>query len=86
MAERGFTISGHNHPICPVMMYDSEKCQAMGRMMADRGIFVIPFSFPVVASGKERIRVQLSVLHEKEDIDRTMDAFYECGKELGVVA
>ena len=85
MAERGFTISGHDHPICPVMVYDSHKALAIGRMMAEKNIFVIPFAFPVVASGKERIRVQISTTHSEEDIERTMDAFYECGKELGLV-
>jgi len=85
MTARGFTISGDDHPISPVMVYDSHKAQALGKMMAERGIFVIPFSFPVVASGKERIRTQISVVHSEEDIERTMDAFAECGKELGII-
>ena len=85
MTARGFTISGNDHPISPVMIYDSHKAQAMGKMMAERGIFVIPFSFPVVARGKERIRVQISCVHSEEDIERTMDAFEECGKELGII-
>jgi len=85
MEAAGFTISGHDHPICPVMTYDAHKNQALGRLMADEGIFVIPFSFPVVASGKERIRVQISTTHTNEDIDRTVAAFIKGGLELGII-
>lgn len=85
MESHGFTISGNDHPICPVMVYDSHKNQALGRLMAAEGIFVIPFSFPVVASGKERIRVQISATHSMEDIDRTVAAFAKGGKELGII-
>lgn len=85
MEAAGFTISGHDHPISPVMTYDAHKNQALGKLMADQGIFVIPFSYPVVASGKERIRVQISVTHSNEDIDRTVEAFIKGGKELGII-
>lgn len=85
MESRGFTLSGHGHPIAPVMIYDSHKAQAMGKLMADQGIFVIPFSFPVVARGRERIRVQISTDHSEADIMRTVNAFEKAGKELGVI-
>jgi glycine C-acetyltransferase len=86
MEAAGFTISGHDHPICPVMTMDAHKNQALGKLMADEGIFVIPFSFPVVASGKERIRVQISTTHTNEDIDRTVAAFIKGGKQLGIIS
>lgn len=85
MTAAGFTISGHDHPICPVMVYDSHKNKALGELMAAEGIFVIPFSYPVVASGKERIRVQISTTHSNEDIDRTIAAFVKGGKQLGII-
>merc|ERR1711981_241109 len=85
MEAAGFTISGHDHPISPVMVYDSHKNQALGKLMAAEGIFVIPFSYPVVAAGKERIRVQISVTHSFEDIDRTVAAFIKGGKQLGII-
>lgn len=85
MEAAGFTISGHDHPICPVMTYDAHKNQALGKLMAAEGIFVIPFSYPVVASGKERIRVQISTTHTNEDIDRTVAAFIKGGKQLEII-
>jgi len=85
MRALGFTISGGEHPISPVMVYDSHKALALGKAMAEEGIFVIPFSFPVVARGKERIRVQINTCHSNEDIDRTVEAFGNAGKRLGII-
>ena len=53
--------------------------------MLKRGIYVIGFTFPVVPRGKARIRVQISAAHTDEDIDRTVAAFTEVGKNLKVI-
>ena len=50
-----------------------------------KGIYVIGFSYPVVPKGKARIRVQISAAHSFADIDRTIEAFVEVGRQLGVV-
>ena len=52
---------------------------------SERGIFVIGFSYPVVAKGKARIRVQISAAHTTEDIDRTVEAFIEVGRARNVI-
>mgnify|MGYP001792214327 FL=1 len=52
----------------------------------DEGIYVIGFSYPVVAVGKARIRVQISAAHTNEDIDRAIAAFTKVGKELNVIS
>jgi glycine C-acetyltransferase len=46
---------------------------------------VIGFSYPVVAKGKARIRVQLSAAHTFEQIDSAIAEFTAVGQELGVV-
>ncbi len=55
------------------------------KSFAERGIFVIGFSYPVVPKGKARIRVQISAAHTFEDIDRTVAAFIEVGKARKVI-
>ncbi|XP_019400439.1 PREDICTED: 2-amino-3-ketobutyrate coenzyme A ligase, mitochondrial [Crocodylus porosus] len=79
MAAAGFTISGQDHPICPVMLGDARLASVMADDMLERGIYVIGFSFPVVPKGKARIRVQISAVHSEDDIDRCVDAFTEVG-------
>ncbi|XP_042324399.1 2-amino-3-ketobutyrate coenzyme A ligase, mitochondrial isoform X1 [Sceloporus undulatus] len=86
MAAAGFTISGNNHPICPVMLGDARLASAMADDMLKRGIYVIGFSYPVVPKGKARIRVQISAVHSEEDIDRCVEAFTEVGRKHGALS
>ncbi|XP_027729000.1 2-amino-3-ketobutyrate coenzyme A ligase, mitochondrial [Vombatus ursinus] len=85
MEAAGFTISGMEHPICPVMLGDARLASIMAEDMLKRGIYVIGFSYPVVPKGKARIRVQISAVHSEEDIDRCVKAFVEVGKQHGAI-
>nr|KAF6452400.1 glycine C-acetyltransferase [Molossus molossus] len=85
MEAAGFTISGANHPICPVMLGDARLASCMADDMLKRGIFVIGFSYPVVPKGKARIRVQISAVHSEEDIDHCVEAFVEVGRLHGAL-
>lgn len=85
MTKAGFTISGENHPICPVMLGDAKLASVFAEQMLSKGIYVIGFSYPVVPKEKARIRVQISAAHTDEDIDRACDAFIATGKKLNVI-
>ncbi|XP_060101464.1 2-amino-3-ketobutyrate coenzyme A ligase, mitochondrial [Heteronotia binoei] len=85
MASAGFTISGNNHPICPVMLGDARLASTMADDMLKRGIYVIGFSYPVVPKGKARIRVQISAVHSEEDIDQCVESFVEVGRKHGAL-
>ena len=78
-------LTGEDHPISPVMLFDENLNQQFAKMMLEEGIFVIGLSFPVVARGKARIRVQISAAHTTEEIDRTVEAFVKVGRQLGVL-
>ncbi|KAK3927568.1 2-amino-3-ketobutyrate coenzyme A ligase, mitochondrial, partial [Frankliniella fusca] len=86
MKAAGFTISGDNHPICPVMIGDAALAAQFADKMLSRGIYVVGFSYPVVPKGKARIRVQISAAHTEEDIDYCVDAFVAIGRELKVIS
>lgn len=85
MTNAGFTVSGDNHPICPVMLGDARLASNFADQMLEKGIYVIGFSYPVVPKGKARIRVQISAAHTFDDIDRTVEAFKQVGKNLSVI-
>lgn len=81
----GFTLKPGQHPILPVMLGDAALAVRMADRLLEKGIYVIGFSFPVVPQGQARIRLQASAAHSDEQIDRTVRAFTEVGKELGVI-
>jgi glycine C-acetyltransferase len=84
MVDAGFDILPGETAIVPVMLYDEPLAVKMSEMLLERGIYVIGFSYPVVPRGRARIRVQLSAAHEKDDLDRAIDAFVDVGETLGV--
>lgn len=90
MTEAGFDIVPGDHPIVPIMLgkfpEDAKLSQDMAKDLLDLGIYVIGFYYPVVPKGQSRIRVQLSAAHNKEHIDRAIDAFTKVGKKYGVVS
>lgn len=85
MQEAGFDIIDGESAIVPVMLYDAKLSQEMANKLLEKGVYVIGFFFPVVPKGEARIRVQLSAAHTKEQLDKTIAAFIEVGKELKVI-
>ncbi len=85
MMAAGFDIKPTQSAICAVMLYDAPLSQKFAAKMAEEGIFVTGFYYPVVPKGQARIRVQLSAAHQKEHLDKAISAFIKVGKELGVI-
>lgn len=85
MKKAGFDIIDGDSAIVPVMLYDAKLSQNMANELLKQGIYVIGFFFPVVPKDKARIRVQLSAAHEKEHLDKAINAFTVVGKMLKVI-
>ncbi|WP_320127804.1 glycine C-acetyltransferase [uncultured Sphaerochaeta sp.] len=85
MEKAGFDLVQGNTAIVPVMIYDEIKAVAMSDALLKKGVYVIGFCYPVVPKGKARIRVQLSAVHTKEDLDNAIKAFTEVGKSMGLI-
>jgi len=85
MLAKGFDCKPSESAICAVMLYDAPLSQKFAAKMQDEGIFVTGFYYPVVPKGQARIRVQISAAHEKEHLDKCINAFVKIGKELGVI-
>lgn len=85
MMDAGFDIIDGDSAIVPVMLYDAKLSQQMADQLLEEGIYVIGFFYPVVPKEKARIRVQLSAAHEKEHLDKAIEAFKKVGKKLNVI-
>ena len=85
MLQSGFDIKPTQSAICAVMLYDAKLSQVFAAKMQDEGIYVTGFYYPVVPKGLARIRVQISAGHQREHLDRCIDAFIKVGRELGVL-
>ncbi|WP_027857392.1 glycine C-acetyltransferase [Marinobacterium jannaschii] len=85
MSAAGFTLSGADHAIIPVMIGDAALATEMANRLLAEHIYVIGFSFPVVPMGQARIRTQMSADHSRCQLDRAIEAFIRIGRELGVI-
>lgn len=81
----GFDIKPTQSAICAVMLYDAKLSQVYASKMLDEGIYVTGFYYPVVPKNEARIRVQISAGHDREQLDKCINAFIKIGKELGVL-
>jgi glycine C-acetyltransferase len=72
------------HPIVPIMFGEAAPAVKMAELLLKKGVYLIPFSFPVVPKGKARIRTQVSAAHSTEDLDFAVEKFAEAKAELGI--
>lgn len=85
MMAAGFDIKPTQSAICAVMLYDAKLSQVYASKMLDEGIYVTGFYYPVVPKNEARIRVQISAGHNREQLDKCINAFIKIGKELSVL-
>jgi len=75
LKDAGLKILEGTHPITPIMFGDAKLAADVARDMLGEGVYVKGFSYPVVPKGAARIRCQVSAVHTKEHLDRTVTAF-----------
>ncbi len=85
MKALGFDIGQSVTPITPVMLGEATLAQEFSRRLFEEGVFAQAIGYPTVPRGKARIRVMLSAVHTKEDLDYALDKFAKVGRELGVL-
>ena len=83
MTAAGFTLTGAGHPIVPVMFGDANVAVSMAERLMELGVYVTPFSFPVVPHGQARIG-QMSAALTDEHLDAAIDAFTQAADDLGI--
>lgn len=60
--------------IQPIILGDDGRAMAASRLLCERGLWVTAIRPPTVPAGTSRLRITLSAAHEREHIDRLLDA------------
>lgn len=68
------------HAIQPVLIGEPIKTKELVDFLFSRQILVTNISYPVVPAGRDEIRVQLSAVHSKKEVDELVVAFGEFEK------
>ncbi len=83
--ELGFNTGRSQTPIIPIIVGESSKAKALSDRLYERGVFVVPIVYPMVARDLARIRVQMHAKLQTEELDRVIEAIEVIGKELAII-
>lgn len=68
LISRGFDLGLSDTHIMPVMVRDERKAMILHQMLYDRGIYMVPITYPGVKPGEERLRVNITRGHTREEM------------------
>jgi len=77
LRKRKFDIERTQTAITPVVIGDTFIMREVTRFMHDRGVFVNPVPYPAVARKKDRLRLSLSGLHTRKDLETVLSVLDE---------
>jgi len=91
LTEIGFDLGKSDTHIMPVMCRDERKALFMHLALLESGVMMVPITYPGVKQGEERLRVNITRGHSREDMDQALellatygDAFFVLsGEDLG---
>lgn len=85
MSSFGFDIGKSQTPITPVMLGEAGVAWDFSKKLFEENIFGQAIGYPTVPKGKARIRVMISAVHTKDDLDFALSKFDKIGKELRMI-
>jgi len=80
----GFNTQSNTH-IIPIIVEDEKKALEFADSLLKHGVFAQAIRYPTVAKGRARIRVTLTALHNKEDVEYALEVFRHVGKDLALI-
>ncbi len=80
LTDAGFDIGKSQSPITPVMIRDDEKTKLVARELLNKGIYIIPATYPAVKLKNSRLRLNVTSQHTKEDLDYFCEMLTEVNK------
>lgn len=85
LASLGFNVGNSEAPIIPIIVGDEAQTLMFWKELFGEGVFTNPVVSPAVASGGELLRTSYMATHTDDMIDRALDIFEKCGRELSII-
>jgi glycine C-acetyltransferase len=76
----GFDLGKSNTHIMPVMCRDIRKALFMHVALLESGVNMVPITYPGCKEGEERLRLNVTRGHTKEDMDKALELLDSYGK------
>ena len=85
LREMGYHVNDYDSAVVSVIIGDTEKTLIMWKALFDEGVFVNAFIRPGVPPGLEMLRTSYMATHERQHLEKILDAFKKVGKSVGVI-
>jgi glycine C-acetyltransferase len=82
MKKIGFEIASSKSHIIPVLMGQEKLAVDFSNKLLTAGVFAQAIRYPTVKRGSARLRVSLTSMHTREQIDITLNAFEKIGRKI----
>jgi glycine C-acetyltransferase len=86
LTRAGFDLGASNTHIMPVMCREERKTLFMHVAMLECGVLMVPLAYPSVKLGEERLRVNVTRGHTKEDLDQALELLKVYGEAFFVLS
>ncbi len=80
--DAGYDLGTGDGPIVTPHFSDKDKLYAIVQNLYQRGIQTSAVTYPIVESGRGRLRLICSAAHTREDVDKTIEALIESEHEV----
>lgn len=80
--DAGYDLGTGDGPIVTPHFSDKDKLYAIVQGMYKRGVQTSAVTYPIVESGRGRLRLICSASHTREDVDKTLQALIEAEREV----
>jgi glycine C-acetyltransferase len=84
LKQLGFDLGKSDTHIMPVMCRDLRKALFMHISMFEQGVMMVPITYPGVKPGEERLRLNVTRGHSREDMDLALSLLDRYGKQYRV--
>ena len=86
LTKLGFDLGASDTHIMPVMCREERKALFMHIALFECGVLMVPLTYPSVKLGEERLRVNVTRGHTREDLDRALGLLKEYGEAFYVLS
>jgi 8-amino-7-oxononanoate synthase len=76
----GFDLGKSDTHIMPVMCRDQRKALFMHVALLESGVYMVPITYPGVKEGEERLRLNVTRGHTRQDLDMALELLDSYGK------
>jgi glycine C-acetyltransferase len=85
LLEIGFNLGKSNTHIMPPMCFDAAKALFLHIALLENGVMMVPLTYPAVKKGDDRMRLNVTRGHTREDMDKALSLLESYGRAFFVL-